>query len=118
MIKLEEIDFHDKVVLNVKFESNNDFLDSISIIVLDKNKKYLIECNNCVKVVFNGNGWITGRDSIRELSYKQGEKILDEIPSFVPEQIKEQFIYLYLNFNVSNSELKIIAQKIYFREIL
>lgn len=117
MLNLEEIDFHDKIVLNINLEANNDFLDKVSIIILDKNKRYVIECNNCAKVIFIGNGWISGKDSIRELYLEREQEISEDIPSFIPVEKRKEFVCLNLNFNSSNSLLKIITQKIHCFEI-
>lgn len=117
MLNLEEIDFHDKIVLSINLETNNDFLDKVSIIISDKNTRYIVQCNDCVKVIFNGNGWISGKDSIRELYIKQGQEIAEDIPSFIPIEKRKEFVCLNLNFNTSNSLLKILTPRIHCFEM-
>lgn len=118
MEKLEELSFHDNVVLNITFESRKDFLDRISITILDDiydNKIYLIRCDECARVMFNNEGWIFGIDTILLLSIKKGEELDEELSDFSPET-RKQLSQLCLEFNSSGAVLKVTAKNIYIHE--
>ncbi len=114
MNSIKNFCFHNKVVKDINIKSNKDFMDEIIISFLEGNDKIIeLKCMDCVICNIVGRGWITGKDSIYEWIFKEGEEIKDLIPSFIEDEHKKEFKYLMLNFNTTNTTIEIVAKKIF-----
>ncbi len=111
MKDVKEYYFHDKIIKDIHIKSNKDFMDEIVICLLDSNDKIIqLICLDCIICNIIGRGWITGKDSICEWVFKEGEEIKDLIPSFLGEKNRKEFKYLLLNFSISNTTCEIVAK--------
>lgn len=113
MIDILQYNFHDKEIKSINLNSNNDFMDEIDILFIDEEDKILIlKCKNCLQCKIEGNGWIVGKDSIRECEIREEIKAVNVVPRVFGSMIGTEFKEILINLNTSNTNIYIIANEI------
>lgn len=112
-MQLINYQLHDSIIEKICILSDKDFIDKVFIDILGvDNNYYRIMCEECIFCNIKSNGWIVGKDSIRNFDYKEGELCEGLVPSFIPDEIKRKVQYINVNMNTSNSNIEILALNI------
>jgi hypothetical protein len=114
---INDLNLHDAIILELSFQSNNDYNDCIKIFIKSINfiKVYKTEyieltIEECFKVKANMNMWITGQDSIREFQvYKKSNWIDEELKTnkLTPKCLN----HAILELNTSASKFEFLITK-------
>jgi len=117
MNSIDNLNLHDSTILEICFQSKNDFNDYIKIIIESNNfieefktKQIELIIDNCFKVKANMNMWITGKDTIRSFEiHKNSDWIIEEKEKnkLTPKHIK----HAVLELNTSGSLLNFLITK-------
>lgn len=120
MYEFDEVQFHDAYIVGFEANTVNDHFDVIRVYLESDNfvsyygkMKIKIIFKECYQAIINMKMWITGKDTIREISIKNNSELLDKLISSQNKGLMvnvHEFKHFHIELNTSASIFEIISK--------